>query len=125
MGYGLVINMISKSGGNTFGGNVSMQYQPIDWNANNVGAGTPATRQVYQYDLAFGGPIKRDRLWFFATARAWQKDAFSSPTDRIWDNKNAGIWGQNYQPDRSQQPLQLMNMTRNVNARITFQATAR
>ena len=69
MGYGLVINMISKSGGNTFGGNVSMQYQPIDWNANNVGAGTPATRQVYQYDLAFGGPIKRDRTWFFGAFR--------------------------------------------------------
>jgi hypothetical protein len=69
MGYGLVINMISKSGGNTFGGNVSMQYQPIDWNANNVGAGTPATRQVYQYDLSLGGPIKRDKTWFFGAFR--------------------------------------------------------
>jgi hypothetical protein len=29
--------------------------------------------------------------------------------DRIWDNKNAGIWGQNYQPDRATPPLQLLN----------------
>jgi hypothetical protein len=69
MGYGLVINMISKSGGNEFRGSGSTQYQPIDWNANNVGQGTPATRQVYQYDFSLGGPVKRDRTWFFAALR--------------------------------------------------------
>ncbi len=56
MGYGLVINMVSKSGGNQFRGNVSTQYQPFEWNANNVGEGTPATRQVYQYRLLAGRP---------------------------------------------------------------------
>ena len=30
MGYGLVINMVSKSGGNQFRGNVSTQYQPFE-----------------------------------------------------------------------------------------------
>ena len=60
---------------------------------------------------------------FFSAARAWQKDAWSRQTDRIWDNKNAGIWGENYQPDRSQEPLQLVNWTRNANVRITAQAT--
>ena len=69
MGYGLVINMVSKSGGNQFQGSVSSQYQPIDWNANNVGEGTPATRQVYQYDFSIGGPIKRDKTWFFGALR--------------------------------------------------------
>src|SRR5687768_10626620 len=60
MGYGLVINMISKSGGNQFRGTGSSQFQPIEWNANNVGAGTAATRQVRQYDFSIGGPVKRD-----------------------------------------------------------------
>ncbi len=69
MGYGLVINMISKSGGNRFSGSGSVGYQPIQWNANNVGTGTPATRQVHQYDVSVGGPIKRDRTWFFAAVR--------------------------------------------------------
>ncbi len=69
MGYGLVINMISKSGGNQFRGNVGAQYQPIEWNANNVGSGTPATRQVHQYDFSFGGPVKRDTTWFFGAFR--------------------------------------------------------
>ena len=69
MGYGLVINMISKSGGNQFRGNASTQYQPFEWNTNNVGSGTPATRQVYQYDFSLGGPIRRDHTWFFAALR--------------------------------------------------------
>ena len=69
MGYGLVINMISKSGGNQFKGNVSTQYQPFTWNTNNVGEGTPATRQVYQYDVSFGGPVRRDSTWFFGAFR--------------------------------------------------------
>ena len=43
--------MISKSGGNQFRGTASSQFQPIEWNANNVGAGTAATRQVRQYRL--------------------------------------------------------------------------
>jgi len=69
MGYGLVINMVSKSGGNQFQGTGVVAYQPFDWNANNVNLGTPATRQVHQYDLSFGGPIKKDRTWFFGAIR--------------------------------------------------------
>ena len=69
MGYGLVINMISKSGGNDVRGNFSTQYQPFNWNANNVGEGTPATRQVHQYDVSIGGPVRRDSTWFFGAFR--------------------------------------------------------
>jgi hypothetical protein len=69
MGYGLVLNMVSKSGGNQFSGSGSAQYQPFAWNANNVDSGTPATRQVRQYDVSFGGPIRRDRTWFFGAFR--------------------------------------------------------
>ena len=54
--------------------------------------GYPLIRD-YDTSGAFGGPIKRDRLWFFSAARAWQKDAWSRQSERIWDNANAGIWG--------------------------------
>ena len=87
-----------------------------------ISNGYPLIRD-YDTSVAFGGPIKRDRLWFFSAARAWQKDAWSRQQDRIWDNANAGIWGQNYQPDRSTPALQLINWTRNANARITAQAS--
>lgn len=69
MGYGLVINMVSKSGGNQFKGTGAVSYQPLSWNANNVGSGTPATRQVRQYDFSLGGPIRRDKASFFVAMR--------------------------------------------------------
>ena len=69
MGYGLVINMISKSGGNQFHGTGVVAHQPFRWNANNVTSGTPATRQVHQYDASFGGPLRPDRTWFFGALR--------------------------------------------------------
>lgn len=69
MGYGLVINMVSKSGGNRLSGSLATQFQPFSWNANNVGSGTPATREVHQYDASVGGPIRRDHTWFFGAIR--------------------------------------------------------
>ena len=83
MGYGLVINMVSKSGGNRFTGNFSTQYQPFDWNTNNVGSGTPATRQVHQYDFSLGGPIKRDATWFFAAFRFTDNKSGTGRTPEI------------------------------------------
>ncbi len=128
---GASINIIPRTGGNSFSGNYFATYTRASWFDGNFSKypelATANTVQplLRDYDTsgAFGGPIKRDRLWFFSVARAWQKNSFSRPTDRIWDNANAGIWGQNYQPDRTQEPLQLVNWTRNVNARITAQAS--
>jgi len=95
MGYGLVINMLSKSGGNDLHGTGVVSYQPFKWNANNVGSGSPATREVHQYDVSLGGPIKRDRTWFFGALRytntgagpggqpsSWPRTARSFPTSR-------------------------------------------
>jgi hypothetical protein len=135
---GASINIIPRTGGNRFAGNYFGTYTrgPLDetggnrrgWFSTNNGSHPEITSNyplISDYDTsgAFGGPIKRDRLWFFSVARAWQKTAFSRQSDRIWDNANAGIWGQNYQADRSTPPLQLINWTRNANARITAQAS--
>jgi hypothetical protein len=150
---GATINIIPRTGGNRFAGNYFVTYTqgPYDtsgelreggfltgsWFSENnskypeigqprpdgrITTGYPLIRD-YDTSVAFGGPIKRDRLWFFSAARAWQKDAYSRQTDRIWDNRNAGIFGANYQPDRSTPALQLINWTRNANTRITLQAT--
>jgi hypothetical protein len=141
---GASINIIPRTGGNKFAGNYFMTFTRGDYNVDGSvrdggltsGSWFSKNNQKYpeivngyplirDYDTsgAFGGPIMRDRLWFFSVARAWQKDTWSRQSDRIWDNKNAGIWGANYQADRSQGPLTMMNMTRNANARITLQAT--
>jgi hypothetical protein len=135
---GATINIIPRTGGNSFAGNYFATYTrgPLDeagnprtgWFSSNNG-NYPEINNGYplisDWDTSatFGGPIKRDTLWFFSSGRVWQKNAFSRQEDRIWDNANAFIWGQNFQPDRSQPPLQLINWTRNANVRITYQAT--
>ncbi|MBP7777182.1 MAG: TonB-dependent receptor [Acidobacteria bacterium] len=81
MGVGLVMNIITKSGGNSFRGSGAGAYQPYNWNGNNVdncttapgckpgSGGTPTTAYVRQFDGALGGPIARDKAWFFAALR--------------------------------------------------------
>ncbi|MCA1586945.1 MAG: hypothetical protein LC791_19965 [Acidobacteria bacterium] len=81
MGVGMVMNVLTKSGGNRFSGSATYAYQPYDWNGNNVancttfvtcnksGTGTPTTAYVRQFDGSFGGPIKRDAVWFFGSLR--------------------------------------------------------
>ena len=74
MGYGLVLNMISKSGGNHVSGSGGWTFQPFAWNDDNTrGNGTPATRAVDQADFSLGGPVVQNRLWYFGAYR-WQNN---------------------------------------------------
>ena len=34
-----------------------------------------AIERIYDFNFALGGPVKRDRLWFFTTARKWSVNA--------------------------------------------------
>jgi carboxypeptidase family protein/TonB-dependent receptor-like protein len=96
MGTGLNINVVTKSGGNTFKGSAAYAYQPFGWNDNNVDnctasascfpgtGGTPTTAYVRQFDGGLGGPIKRDRVWFFgALRRANSQSGISRTADNI------------------------------------------
>jgi Carboxypeptidase regulatory-like domain len=74
MGTGVVMNVMTPSGGNNFKGSASYDYQSRDWNSDNTNwgqnpGGLPTIQSVKQYDLALGGPIARDKVWFFATFR--------------------------------------------------------
>jgi hypothetical protein len=142
---GASLNIVPRTGGNRFSGNYFITYTQGDYNTDGnlrdgtvLGGGSWFSKNngdhpeisngyplIRDYDTSgtFGGPIKRDRVWFFAEARGWQKNAWSRQQERIWDNLHAGVWGANYQADRSSGPLTLMNMTRNGNVRLTFQAT--
>ena len=95
---GATINIIPRIGGNRFAGNYFLTYTQGDYNTNGdlrdggmfggswfsqnngnhpeISNGYPLIRD-YDTSVAFGGPIKRDRVWFFSVARAWQKDAWS------------------------------------------------
>jgi hypothetical protein len=62
---GSVVNVITKSGGNTFHGNIYEYFRNTILDARGYPA--PATPQLNQNQFGgtFGGPIKKDRTFFF------------------------------------------------------------
>src|SRR5262245_49042609 len=91
-GGGIKLNMIPKDGGNRFHGSLNSGYQPKQWQGDNLtddlkARGLKAVGKidkVYNVEAAQGGPIARDRLWFFVSARAFRvnvpiADAFIPP----------------------------------------------
>src|SRR5690606_37927045 len=74
---GPVVNVVPRSGGNTFRGS-GFYSTAGEWSQSNniddalraIGIPQPATL-VRNYDVSgtLGGPIKRDRLWFFGNVR--------------------------------------------------------
>ena len=89
------INIVPKSGGNDFRGSAFYSVSG-DWATSNnlddelraLGITRPPTlRTNWDTSFSMGGPIKRDRLWFFANVRAW---ANASVVDGIFANRFAG-----------------------------------
>ncbi|MGH9752461.1 MAG: TonB-dependent receptor domain-containing protein, partial [Blastocatellia bacterium] len=68
-GQGGYINIITKSGAAGFHGTASFFSQPRSFNGNNVPGGVPLDQQLHQPDLALGGPLIKDKTWFFASYR--------------------------------------------------------
>lgn len=74
---GGVVNIVTKSGTNTFGGNVFGFFRDESLNAKNhfeqfspSGAAISRPKAPYsqkQFGATFGGPIKKDRTFFFAS----------------------------------------------------------
>jgi len=70
---GGVVNAITKSGGNTFSGSFRSNMGNPTWSTLtpfDVQSGVVHTSKLNNnYEGTFGGPIVRDRLWFFAATR--------------------------------------------------------
>jgi len=77
-GIGGMINVVTKSGGNSFSGQIQAYYTGEDFSKSvvpeeklkAVGSAVPGAA-VADYDLAatVGGPIIRDKIWFLGNAR--------------------------------------------------------
>jgi len=127
---GLVMNVVPKTGGNAIQGSVyfsatgeSLQSDNFTQEIKDAGlpAPTPYTK-VYDLNGAFGGPIKKDRVWYFVNART---QGSTRTIAGIYYNQNAGDptkW--TYVPDLSR-PAYSDRTWENVSGRVTWQATAR
>ena len=69
---GGVVNIITKSGGNTTSGGIEFYYSGNNWHSNNAEGidweWGPDFSNEDNFDPSFyiGGPIKKDKLWYFA-----------------------------------------------------------
>jgi len=105
-----VINVVTKSGGNNFSGSLSGYYTGTGdlrsfkfipslsqsmWSQEqlkSMGVSAPSTYNDYlDGSASLGGPIIRDRLWFFSNARymAWKQTNPTTPENRIKQIYNA------------------------------------
>jgi hypothetical protein len=81
---GVRLNMIPREGGNRFSGDFKAAYRPGDWQGNNITERHEArsftegnaTDRIIDFTFAEGGPIMRDKLWFFGSARYYSVNNF-------------------------------------------------
>ena len=121
-GAGVRLNMIPKEGGNVFKGTLFYSLQPGSWTSDNStpdlitrGLVKPGAVKINR-DLSggFGGPVMKDKLWFFFSARRWGVDQYvnnsfynADPTHRTWS------------PDLSRQVID-NNLIKSAVLRLTY-----
>jgi hypothetical protein len=127
---GLTINLVPKQGGNSFSGLLyasgygkRMLADNFDAELQAAGATQPTpVYRVYDVNTAVGGPIVRDRLWYYMSVRV---QGSRRNTQNVYYNLNAGnpnAW--TYAPDLSR-PAYHDRLWENYTPRITWQITQR
>jgi hypothetical protein len=109
------LNLIPREGGNTFSGATYVGYTDSGFQSNNLGdllsrgLQTPdAVAKIYDVNASIGGPIKRDRLWFFGSYR---------------NVGNDNVVANSFYPDGS--PGVYDQRVRNYTVRLTWQVSPR
>ncbi len=123
---GVKINYVPREGGNTVSGSffataVNSSFQSDNFSDDLRARGLTqvnSLKEAYDVNGSVGGPILRDKLWFFASARRQKNDTYFAG---LYFNRNSGDptkW--NYEPDLSQQADTYI-IQPDMNGRITWQ----
>jgi hypothetical protein len=124
------MNIIPKQGGNNFTGSFFVSGTGDAFQGDNLTSevqakgltATNSIKKLWDVNPSLGGPIIRDKLWFFGTYRY---QVSRQNVASMFVNKNAGDptkW--TYDPDRTQQAVD-DGTWKNGSARVTWQATPR
>ena len=122
---GMLINLIPKEGGNTFSGALAGLYTNDELGGDNL---TPELRargldtvnkplKIYDATFSLGGPIKKDKVWFFTSHREWGN---AHQMAGFYWNKTPGA--PTYTPDFSR-PATRNQWFESHAGRVTWQAT--
>jgi hypothetical protein len=79
---GGIVNMITKAGGNEFHGSYRLSLTNDDWVAKTPVSPSRQDEIGAIHELTIGGPIWKDRIWFFLAGRADPGKEQSSQTAR-------------------------------------------
>ncbi|HEX7793190.1 MAG TPA: carboxypeptidase regulatory-like domain-containing protein [Vicinamibacterales bacterium] len=106
------LNLIPREGGNTYSGATYLGYTDSAFQSNNLGdllsrgLQTPdAVSKIYDVNVSVGGPIKRDKLWFFGSYRNVGNDNIVA--NSFYPDGRSGVYDQR---------------VRNYTIRLTWQA---
>ena len=124
------LNVVPKTGGNTVKGSVYLAGVTKGMIGSNYtddlkarGLSTPGSNtKIWDFNGAVGGPIKKDRLWFFYTLR---DEGNHMTVPGMFANLNAGDptkW--TYAPDLNRPAVRAASF-RTTSLRLTSQATPR
>ena len=85
---GGVVNVVTKSGGNLFGGSFRDTLYNDNWRTltpfERQTSATKTNKVVPTYEYTFGGPVIKDRLWFFTAGRFQnQEQSLATKTTNI------------------------------------------
>ena len=100
-GGGVRLNMIPKDGGNIFNGSAFAGYQDKSFQSDNLNDALRARGlksadgidKLSNFEASLGGPIKKDKIWFFASARTFHLDTL--PADVFNADGSPGVDPQN------------------------------
>ncbi len=124
-GGGVRVNIIPKEGGNTFSGSAFFNFANSSMQSNNLDdkliargvKSVDSLDSIYDSNFAVGGPILRNKLWFWTAHRYWGYEIFR--TGAFFDKDSFDLV---YEPDESRPATDSQTNTSN-DLRLTWQMT--
>ncbi|PYR26182.1 MAG: hypothetical protein DMF92_18990, partial [Acidobacteria bacterium] len=123
---GIQTNVIPKEGGNRYSGSAYFHYTNDKFLGDNrtetmkaQGIQINGSRQSWDYNPAVGGPLKKDKVWFFGSYRSFGEERNAGTLY----NLTPTAWA--YTPDPSRPPAGFLLSDRDYSFRLTYQASPR
>jgi hypothetical protein len=127
---GVVINAIPREGGNTFHGMFQSNYGSKSLQGDNLDAALRARgatagsdiRTLYDVEGGAGGPLRKNKLWFYVSARRW---ITTSNLAGLYHNKLQNPQGTLFYAQDPGRPGFEDNFYIDESIRLTWQASSR